>query len=124
MPRKLARSITYALRGIRLSFRSQRNLSIHLFTGSIAFLLAIILHISVIEMVVILVVIGLVIVAEMLNTAMEEIVNLFTLSRKIRAMVAKDVAAGAVLVACSTAVVVGCMIFLHRIVNILLRGRL
>jgi diacylglycerol kinase len=121
MPRKFAESLTYALRGVRFSFRSQRNLSIHVFTGTVAILLGIILQISLIEMALIVVVIGCVVVLELLNTAMEEIVNLLTLSRKIRAMVAKDVSAGAVLVACFAAVIVGCLIFLPRLFNILLK---
>jgi len=122
MPRKFAESFTYALRGVRFSFRSQRNLSIHLISGTAAVLLGIIFRISFIETAILVIVIGAVIVLELLNTAMEEIVNLLTLSRKMRAMVAKDVAAGAVLVACSGALVVGCLIFLPRIANLLLKG--
>lgn len=122
MPRKFAESVTNAARGIRIAFRSQRNLSIHLFTAIVAVALGIILQISLIEMTILVIVIGSVFVLELLNTAMEEIVNMLTLSRKIRAMVAKDVSAGAVLIACFAATVVGCLIFLPRLINILLKG--
>ncbi len=119
MPRKFYESFTHAWRGIRISFRTQRNLSIHVFVGLLAVTMGIYLNVSSIEMEIILVMIASVIVLELLNTAVEEIVNMLTLKRQIRAMVAKDVAAAAVLVASISAALVGLIIFVPKILGLL-----
>ncbi|MFA5098211.1 MAG: diacylglycerol kinase family protein [Candidatus Margulisiibacteriota bacterium] len=122
MPRKFAESLGYAGRGLVYAFRTQRNLKIHLATGAFAVILGVLLQISFVEMMILVLVISSVVVLELLNTAMEEIVNLMMLTRKIRAMVAKDVAAGAVLVAAIASVVIGCYIFLPRLIVLVFRS--
>ncbi len=119
MSRKLAESFANALRGLRFSYRSQRNLSIHTIAASAAVVLGLLLRISFAEMALIILLIANVIVLELLNTAIEEIVNMLTLSRKMRAMVAKDVSAAAVLVAAASSVMIGGLIFVPRIINLL-----
>lgn len=123
MPRKLVESFANAFRGLRFSYRSQRNLSVHTAAAVSALVLGILLRISLAEMALIVLLIANVIVLELLNTAIEEIVNMLTLSRKMRAMVAKDVSAAAVLVAAAASVVIGCLIFVPRIVNLLIGGQ-
>ena len=122
MPRKFVESVGYAGRGLIFAFRSQRNLKIHLMAGTFAVLLGCLLQISFIEMMILILVISSVIVLELLNTAMEEIVNLMMLTRKLRAMVAKDVAAGAVLVASISSLIIACYIFLPRIIMLIFRS--
>lgn len=121
MPRKFIESVANALRGLRFSLRTQRNLGIHFVFAFFAIVLGIILNISTIEMVIIIFVSSLVIVLELLNTSIEEIVNMLTLIRKMRAMVAKDVAAAAVLIASISAFLIGCLIFIPKLFNLLLR---
>ncbi len=124
MPRKFYESVRYAWRGIRFSFRTQRNLAIHAFVAVIAVLLAVILNFNMIEMSIVLMVIASVIVLELVNTAMEEIVNMMTIQRKLRAMVAKDVSAAAVLVAVSAAVAIGCVLYLPKLFSFLMKALL
>jgi len=121
MPRRLIESVGNAVRGLRFSFRTQRNLSIHTVAGTAAIVLGVVLQISTVEMAIVFVVIASVFVLELLNTAIEEIVNMLSLSRKMRAMVAKDVAAAAVLMSSLASVAVGCLIFVPKIINLLVR---
>ncbi len=121
MPRRLIESVGNAVRGLRFSFRTQRNLSIHTAAGTAAIVLGVVLQISTVEMAIVFVVIASVFVLELLNTAIEEIVNMLSLSRKMRAMVAKDVAAAAVLMSSLASVAVGCLIFVPKIINLLIR---
>lgn len=121
MPRKLIESVGNAVRGLRFSYRTQRNLSIHTFSATAAIILGVILKISTVEMAIVFLVIASVVVLELINTAIEEIVNMLSLSRKMRAMVAKDVAAAAVLMSSLASVAVGCLIFAPKIINLLIR---
>lgn len=118
MPRELAESFANAFRGLRFSFRSQRNMSVHTAAAFAAVLLGMLLRISFVEMAIIVLLVASVIVLELLNTAIEEIVNMLTLSRKMRAMVAKDVSAAAVLVAAVSSVLIGGLIFVPKIITL------
>lgn len=123
MQKRLVDSFGYAFRGLRYAFRTQRNIKIHSVFAVFAITLGIVLQISRTEMSIIVLLISTIIVLELLNTVIEEIVNMLTLSRKIRAMVTKDVAAAAVLVAATSSVVIGALIFLPRIYNFFLAIR-
>ena len=123
MPRKLVDSMGHALRGLYYSFRTQRNLKIHICAAILALIAGYFLKISAVEFAVIFLVIALVILLELINTAIEEVVNMLLLTRKMRAMVAKDVSAAAVLVASAASVAVGICIFLPKIMNIISGGR-
>lgn len=121
MPRRFVESVGNALRGMRFLFRTQRNVVIHFFIGTLAILLGIALSITTVEMVILIIVISSVIVLEFINTAIEEVVNMLLIHRKMRAMVAKDIAAAAVLTSSITAAIVGIMIFVPRIANMIVR---
>ncbi len=92
---------------------------IHTFAGAFVLLLAVILQVSALEMALLVLVIASVIVLELLNTAIEEIVNMLSLRRKMRAMVAKDVSAAAVLVSAMASVAIGLLVFVPRIMDLL-----
>ena len=121
MPRKFVESIGNALRWIRFLFRTQRNVVIHFFIGAMAIFLGMALEITLIEMVVLILVISSVIILEFINTAIEEVVNMLSIHRKMRAMVAKDIAAAAVLVSSFTAVIVGILIFGPKLTDLIVR---
>jgi diacylglycerol kinase len=93
-------------------------MSVHTAAAFAVVLLGIVLRISFAEMALIVLLVASVIVLELLNTAIEEIVNMLTLSRKMRAMVAKDVSAAAVLVAAVSSVIIGGLIFVPRIITL------
>jgi diacylglycerol kinase (ATP) len=92
-------SFKYAWAGLRYAFVTQRNFRIHTFIGSLAISLGVFVHLKPVEMSVIGITIGLVLALELLNTAIESVVDL-TVKQSYHelAKIAKDCAAGAVLI--------------------------
>jgi len=117
MPKKFIRSFRYALAGAEHALRTQRNIWVHLGIGLLVIGLAIGLRVDRIEMAVLVLTIAFVIAAEMFNTAIEEVVNLAKPEHHPLAGLAKNVAAGAVLVAALGATAVGILIFIPRILK-------
>lgn len=113
--RSLLFSFDYAVRGITYALRTQRNMRLHAVAAVLVILLALVLQVSGLELVAILFAIGFVVVTELLNTAVETVVDLAVDTYDPLAAVAKDVAAGAVLVASVTAVAVGYVVFFGRL---------
>lgn len=111
----LYRSFGYAFEGIGTCIRSERNMKIHCTAAVLVVIFGIWLKISVTEWCICLVLFGLVMGLEMVNTAVESVVDLVTRERRPLAKKAKDTAAGAVLIAAIMAAVVGCMIFLPKL---------
>ena len=108
-------SFAYAMAGIYFMLRTQRNIKIHLIAGLLAYGLGIWLGLSLREFADITIVIGMVVMAEMFNTAVENAVDLATHRRHPLAKAAKDVAAAAVLIASTVAVVVGLLLLGPRL---------
>ncbi len=113
------KSFGYAINGLKYVIRTQHNFAIHSVLAIIAIILGLVLNISSLEWVAITIVIGLVISAEIFNTSVEEIVNLVSPSKNSKAGIIKDLAAGAVFVISITALIVGIIIFLPKIINLL-----
>lgn len=113
--RSLIFSFEYAVRGILYSLRTQRNMRLHAIAAAAVIVLALVLHVSGLELIAILFAIGIVMVAELVNTAVETVVDLAVDTYDPLAAIAKDVAAGAVLVASLTAAAVGYVVFFGRI---------
>jgi diacylglycerol kinase (ATP) len=113
--RSLLWSFDYAIRGIVYALRTQRNMRLHIGAAVIVLVAALILRVTGLELVALLFAVGLVVVAELANTALEAAVDLATENFDPMAAVAKDVAAGAVLVASLTSVAVGYVIFIGRL---------
>lgn len=108
---KLIRSFGYALKGIGVAVREQRNLKIQLMVTLLVILLAYWAEVSRTEWCVVLILIGLVLAAELLNTAIENLVDLVTAEHHPLAGKVKDIAAAAVLVLSCISVIVGFIIF-------------
>jgi diacylglycerol kinase len=104
-------SFGYAFSGLWYVMRTQRNARVHAAAAVLAIGLGIFLHISAVEFAVTFVAISGVFIAEMFNTALEAGVDLASPQRHPLAKVAKDVAAGAVLVSAILAVIIGLFIF-------------
>ncbi len=117
MPKKLMRSISHARAGAEHALKTQRNIWIHIFAGLFVVSIALWLRVSPIEMALLAVAIAFVLTAEMLNTAIEEVVNLAKPETHPQAALAKNVAAGAVLTAAIGAAAVGLIIFLPRLMG-------
>lgn len=109
---KLFKSFSFALEGIFVAFSENQNLKIHLIIAILVVIAAVILQISYTDFILIMIMIVLVFSAEMINTAIEEVVNLLVKEHRIEAKIAKDVCAGMVLVISLGAVVVGALIFI------------
>jgi diacylglycerol kinase len=102
-------SLKYAVSGIYFCLRTQRNMRIHVVAGFSAMALGLWLRVPLINLAIVAVVSSLVVTMEMLNTAIENAVDLYTHRRHPLAKIAKDVAAAAVLVSANNAVLVGVM---------------
>jgi diacylglycerol kinase len=109
------KSTTHAWRGILIFLRTCHNAWVHIFFGLLAVYLGLILHISNIEWVLIIFVIGLVLITEVINTAFEIDINLTSPEFHPYARDTKDVAAGAVLVSVFVSIIVALFIFLPKI---------
>ena len=106
-------SFKYAWAGVRYAFVTQRNFRIHTFIGIVAVSLGLLLEIKAIELAVIVMTCAIVMVLELINTAIESVVDL-TVKQTYHelAKIAKDCAAGAVLISAIAAVVVAACILL------------
>ena len=109
--RNFFRSFTFAAKGLWFCLRHERNFRIHMAAGFYVLLLAPYFPLSRGEWAVLVTVIGLMLAAEALNTAVEQAVNLASPHRRTRARVAKDVAAGAVLLCAGAAIAVAAFLF-------------
>lgn len=105
------KSILYAVNGIRASFAEQPNLRAQAIVACIVVIAGVYFRISTLEWSVVLIVIALVICLEMINSAIEDLVDLVTTDWKPAAGKIKDIAAGAVVVASIIAVIVGVIVF-------------
>ena len=108
---RLAKSFKHAVHGLRHAFSYHQNLKIHSVLWVIVVFLGIILKLSYFEWIAIFLATFLVFAAEMVNTALEEVINLVKEEHSERARIAKDVAAGMVLLAAIFAVIVGVIVF-------------
>ncbi len=108
-------SFNYAIEGILYVLRGQRNMRIHFAAALIVLMLSLFTSISRFELLVLFLTISLVIVMEMVNTAVETVVDLYTDQYNPLARIAKNVAAGAVLVAAINAIGVGYFIFIDEL---------
>lgn len=113
--RTLIESFNYAIDGIIYSIKTQRNIRIHLLAAFLVMVACLFFNFSTIEFLLIFFTIALVIMAEMINTAIEATVDLVTEKYHPLAKVAKNVAAGAVLVSALNALVVGYLLFYRRL---------
>jgi diacylglycerol kinase (ATP) len=104
-------SFNYAIEGVVHVLRTQRNMRIHFAVAVIVLVLAIVVGVSKIELIALLIAIAFVLVAEMINTAIEGAIDAATTSFDPMAKLAKDIAAGAVLIASVCAVAVGYLVF-------------
>src|SRR2546428_13934731 len=104
-------SFNYAFEGIIHVLRTQRNLRIHFLVAIAVIAAAAALGVDRIELIVLLLAIAFVLVAEMVNSAIEGAIDVSTTSFDPNAKLAKDIAAGAVLISSAVAVALGYLVF-------------
>jgi len=114
--KKTRDSIKYALCGIKYVFESQRNIRIQLVIMIITYISAFVLSVSPTEWLILILISTIILTLEIINTALEEVVNLVTEEYRKTAKHAKDTAAGAVLTASFFAIIIGFIIFIPKII--------
>jgi diacylglycerol kinase (ATP) len=110
-------SFNYAFEGIIHVLRTQRNMRIHFVIAAIVLLVAVIENVTKIELIALLISITFVLIAEMLNTAIEGAIDIATTSFDPMAKLAKDIAAGAVLISTINALAVGYLVFSGKVAD-------
>ncbi|HEY5530270.1 MAG TPA: diacylglycerol kinase [Thermoleophilia bacterium] len=114
----LLRSFNHALQGLVHSVRHQRNMRIHFGVALAVLVGGLFADLSRLEFVAVAISIAFVLMAELINTAIEAVVDIITDEFDPRAKVAKDVAAGAVLVASMSALVVAYLVFFDKLAGV------
>ncbi len=108
-------SFNYAFEGVIWTLRTQRNMRIHFALAIGVLVLAVAFGVTKLELIALLLAIAFVLVAEMINTAIEAATDVATTSFDPLAKLAKDIAAGAVLIASVTAIVIGYLVLADRV---------
>ena len=116
--KSLGNSFKYASQGIWSSFKSERNMKIHIFMMMLVILFGVLLDISLGEWITCIILFALVIGAELFNTAIETVVDMISLEKSPQAKLAKDISAGAVLVFAIAAAIIGFIIFIPKIIEL------
>ena len=113
--RSLIESFNYAVSGIIYTLKTERNMRIHLIIAILVVLLSLFFDFSRSELLLLFFTIALVLMAEMINTAIERTVDLVTDEFHPLARLAKDIAAGGVLIAALNSIAVGYLLFFDRL---------
>ena len=115
--KRLGRSFKAAFEGIASTYKKEQNIKIHTIISLIVIVGVIVFKINYIEWLVCLVLIGFVLMAEFFNTAIEYVVDLASPNIHPLAKAAKDTASAGVLMMAIIAAVIGCVIFIPKIIE-------
>lgn len=108
---KLLKKFGYALNGIRLAITRHKSFVTHIITSFMVCFLSIYFKINSIELMFVMSAIFIVLITELINTAIEESINCYTKEFKKGFMISKDSAAGAVLLAAFYSIIIGIIVF-------------
>ena len=110
-----AKSFEYAFTGIKDFIIKEHNARLHLAATVVVIVIAILLKVNYAEAILLAIVTGLVWICELINTAIEKMIDFITLEKLPPIKYIKDIAAAAVLVAAIIALITGCLIFIPKI---------
>ena len=113
--KKIINSFKYAIQGILTSFKTERNMKIHICIMILVIIVGILFEINKYEWIICVICFAIVIGGELFNTAIETVVDMVMPYKNEKAKLAKDVSAGAVLVLAMGAAIVGFIIFMPKI---------
>ena len=116
--KRLVDSFNFAIEGLISALKNEKHMKVHILAAIIIVILAIIINASKVEILIISLSVSFVIITELVNTAVEAIIDLVSPERHPLAKLAKDVAAGAVLVAAINALCVGYLLFYDKLLDI------
>jgi undecaprenol kinase len=117
--KKLFKSFTYAFRGLLHAFVNEQNFAIEIFCVIAVIAFSIVFNINTLEWFVVIINIGIVLMAELFNTAMENICNMIHKETHPVIKIVKDVSAAAVVIAAACALVCACIIFIPHFSSLL-----
>ncbi|MTI49413.1 diacylglycerol kinase [Sporosalibacterium faouarense] len=113
--RNIIDSFNYAIRGIVYTLKTQRNMRIHFTAGFLILIVSLFFNFTRNELLLLIFTISLVIITEMINTSIEKTIDMFTTEYHPLAEIAKNVAAGAVLISALNAILVAYLLFFDRL---------
>ncbi len=119
--RSLLSSFRYALEGMAYALLTQRNMRIHFFAAFLVGIASVFLNVTVFETIALFLSVALVVALELVNTAIESTIDLFTATYHQKAKIAKDVAAAAVFIAAVNALIVAYLVFYNKLFPLSLR---
>lgn len=113
------KSFRFAIAGLCSLFKNEHNSRIHVFATAVVITLGIILKLNLCEWSVLIIVIGMVFITELFNSSLESLAN--RVDPEINELIrrAKDYGAAAVLIAATVAVIIGCLIFIPKLLDLL-----
>ena len=114
----IIKAFNAAIEGIIYTFKFERNMKIHYFLAVMVLTASLFLGLDRFEMILLVFAISLVVIAEMFNTAIEKTIDMITDEYHILAKIAKDVAAGGVLIAALNSAVVGYLLFYNKLTDL------
>jgi len=114
--KKIIKSFKYAIEGIYIGIKQEKNMKIHIFIMILVIIFGMMLKINKIEWIICIILFGNVIALELINTAIENAIDLITRENNPKAKIAKDTAAGAVLIMAISSSIIGLLIFIPKII--------
>ncbi|MDC3415554.1 diacylglycerol kinase family protein [Aquibacillus salsiterrae] len=109
----------HAFRGMVHAVRSEINLRIEILVAICVIVLGFLLRVSLLEWAILMLTIGFVLTIELINTTIERIMDFYSPQRHSIVGLIKDIAAGAVLCSAFFSIIIGCIIFLPKIIDLL-----
>ncbi len=117
--KKFINSFKYPIKGLRYAYNNEQNLVVDVGIALVVCIFGVLFHINKYEWAILVLTIGLVISCELINTAIEAVVDLVTQEYHPLAKVAKDTSAAAVFIFALVAIIVGIIIFVPKIISLI-----
>jgi len=113
-------SVHYSVAGLRYAYKNEQSMTIHISMTLTIVILGILLHITRLEWVICIFLLGMIMATELINTALEAVVDLITQEYHPLAKVAKDTASAAVFIFSIIAAIIGLLIFVPHLISLLM----
>ena len=113
------KSFTYSIEGLKYAYKYEQSMMIHVIATILVIGANILFQVTGIEWLITIIAIGMVLSAELINTAIEAVVDLVTLEIHPLAKIAKDCGSAATFVLAMMAAVIGCVIYIPYIIGVL-----
>jgi len=117
--RKFTDSIKDALRGIKHTYKTEKNFKREVIIGLIVIICGILFKLNITEWLIIILLIGWVLTCELINTTIEKTIDLYTTKYNEIAKIVKDASGGAVLISSITSSTIGLLIFVPKIISLI-----